>query len=144
MHTYYGDILDRIDVRPLWFDENAVPRFDPFTPEFLADIYANEAVLAEIACQCCHERFRVAMSRSSHDDVMGWLDGTPAPSLADRIRDDALAYGDPPNIRCCDAGPTMSSDFLRVLEFWQRGPLTGHDWRRQPTPVSPAAPTPEG
>ena len=40
------------------------------------------------------------------------------PTLSERIRDMTIAYGDPPNIGCCPAGPTMNSVPRRVLEYW--------------------------
>lgn len=41
-------------------------------------------------------------------------------TLADEVRDGSIHYGDPPNIDCCPAGPTMNCDDLAVLEFWDR------------------------
>jgi hypothetical protein len=51
-------------------------------------------------------------------------------TLAESIEVNALAYGDPPNIQCCPAGPTMSSDTVRVLQYWRR---TALDWTRDPS-----------
>jgi hypothetical protein len=51
------------------------------------------------------------------------------PSLADRIPLGRVEYGDPPNVGCCPVGPTMSSDSLRVLEFWRR---SAGRWERVP------------
>ena len=62
-------------------------------------------------------------------------------SLGDMIRLQRIHYGDPPNVRCCDAGPTMNSVMKTVLEYWscqdtkhwtrdlaREGPV-GEDWR---------------
>jgi hypothetical protein len=38
--------------------------------------------------------------------------------LRDMIEQGTLAYGDPPNIQCCDAGASTSSVARRVLEYW--------------------------
>jgi hypothetical protein len=119
VHRHYADILSRVVDPPLWFDECAVPRFDSFTPKLLANIYASEAALLEISCQSCGERFQVAISRVRDDPS--------CPTLADSIRAQHMHYGDPPNMRCCPSGPTMSADVLRVLEYWRR---ESHDWQR--------------
>lgn len=124
MHCSYDDIRDRIKDEPLWFDENAVPRYVPFSPRYISDIYAEEAALVEIACQDCHKKFLVAFSRSVMDDIFG---GPSATTLANMIRKKIIHYGDPPNIRCCPSGPTMNSDPLRVIEFWERNNL---EWVR--------------
>lgn len=120
MHRYYEDILKRINEPPKWFDEFAVPRFDEFEPTACADIYAKQVVLARIACQNCHRPFDVCFSWARLDD---------SPNLESLVHSKSLAYGDPPNIRCCDCGPTMSSDTERVLQFWEH---TNWEWRRRP------------
>lgn len=125
MHHDYADIRNLIPMVPLWYDEHAVPRYRIFHPTHLANIYANEAVLAEIECQACGQRFKVAFARSSMDDYLS----NPQPTLTTLICEQALGYGDPPNIGCCAAGPTMNSDMRRVLEYWTRRDL---DWERDP------------
>lgn len=127
MNHHYNDIRSRIAEPPRWFDENGVPRYDDFSPRDVANIYAREAVLVRIACQGCGARFDVAFSR----DRIGWKCGkmVELPPLADSIRDGSLHYGDPPNIGCCPAGPTMNCDDLRVLEYWRRS-KSGFDWDR--------------
>lgn len=163
MHHDYEDIRSRIAEPPLWWDENAVPRYCAFEPNAIANIYADEAVLAEITCQRCGRPFRVAFSQ----DGMQRCTRKGNARLADDIRLKELHYGDPPNARCCDAGPTMNSEPRRVLEYWS----THHaeyvvdglvkdgryfDWRRDPglevaivpdwveeAPPHPEPPTPE-
>lgn len=55
----------------------------------------------------------------------------PRPATYGRDRFGHLHYGDPPNIHCCAAGPTMNSIPIRVLEYWSReNPLL--DWQRDP------------
>jgi hypothetical protein len=110
MHESYEDITSKLG-RPLWWDEVACPRYDPFHPSMCADIYAKEAVLLEIACQNCGHRFMVAMSRGPAD---AWM----AP-FSEQIRDGTLHYGDPPNLGCCMAGPTMNCEDLRVHQYWR-------------------------
>jgi hypothetical protein len=146
MHCHYKDILKLADKAPKWFDENAVPRFCAFAPDECANIYADEVVLLLIRCQNCHHPFRVCIS-TSHSERMiqtvrmrAWGE-TLDPSkkveeigpLATRIQ--GLHYGDPPNISCCPAGPTMGSDPIKVIEFWDRlDPMDrrgNREWKRR-------------
>lgn len=108
MKAYYGDILSRIKETPLWFDEHGVPRYEPFRPDLVANIYAVEAALVRIHCQNCRYKFDVAFSSAERDKEL----------LTDLVVRMALSYGDPPNVRCCPSGPTMTSDAKRVLQFW--------------------------
>ena len=121
MNCYYEDIIKKIDEEPQWFDEYAVPRYCKFTPREAANIYANECALALIACQDCHRKFKVCFSRSAHDDIKHMVmfgKNKKPPTLAEAIKNKTIHYGDPPNIRCCPAGPTMNCDDLKVLEYW--------------------------
>ncbi|MEM9638254.1 MAG: hypothetical protein AAGA94_11455 [Pseudomonadota bacterium] len=127
MHHHYGDILSRIAEPPLWFDENAVPRFDPFTVDRVANIYANEVALVRITCQGCKSSFDVAfsgvkVSRPLPADAK--RDG-PSPMIRDHIRARTLHYGDPPNIRCCAGGPSMNSVPRQVMEYWIKPVILG-------------------
>ena len=45
MFTEYNDILKKIAEPPLWWDENRVPRYVEFAPQYIADIYSDEAAL---------------------------------------------------------------------------------------------------
>ena len=126
MNCHYHDILSRIASPPLWWDENAVPRYEPFTPTACANIYADECVLLWIDCQACGRRFDVCLS-SSHGRASSHLallnqarTGQLVPSLAEDVRTHAIHYGDPPNVDCCPAGPTMNSIPRRVIEFWRQ------------------------
>ena len=109
MNNHYDDILSRIDEQPSWFDNNSVPRFGAFAPNKIANIYAREAVLAEIVCAGCGTVYRVAMDERYAELGRG---------LCDDIRLGQLSYGDPPNMRCCSDGPTMRSSTSRVIEYW--------------------------
>jgi hypothetical protein len=126
MHQPYKDITSKLG-DPIWWDENAVPRYCEFEPRQAADIYAREVALVLIQCQDCRHRFRVAISFSYLN--WNWNDGKPGPSLAESIKSNAISYGDPPNIGCCPAGPTMSSDEISVLEFWHFNTKT-FEWER--------------
>lgn len=118
MHHHYADILRLAGLaheQPRWFDEDGVPRFCDFSPHETANIYAKHAVLLLIACQSCGTEFEVCLTDRMRSE----------PSLANLVEDDEIHYGDPPNMRCCPAGPTMNSIPIRVLEFWQRYPGDG-------------------
>lgn len=133
MHHHYQDIRDRIAEPPRWWDENAVPRYCEFEPDETADIYADEVALVEIGCQGCGTRFLVTFSESKGGRMI-WAarlgKNELGPSLADRVRDRSLHYGDPPNAGCCPAGPTMNCDDYRVVQFWQKD--TPFKWVRVP------------
>lgn len=132
MHQHYEDILDRIDEPPTWFDEQGVPRYGAFSPDRLNNIYAHEAALAEITCQGCGRPFSVAMDGRYAGKGRG---------LCDDIRLGRLHYGDPPNMRCCAAGPTMNSVTHRVLEYWSRDSELRLDWQRDPVYQGPVVET---
>lgn len=112
MNTCYDDIIEKLGT-PVWFDENAVPRYCEFDPWKCANIYAFEVVLLAIECQGCAHEFAVCMSLARYEQIMG----TKGRALADMILDGSIHYGDPPNIGCCAAGPSMNSVPLRVLEY---------------------------
>jgi hypothetical protein len=143
MHRCYDDILSRITRPPRWFDEHAVPRFEAFVPHDIADIYADECCLLLIACQNCGHHFEVAMSSSTHDRIReaairAGLAGEKMPSeipdatLAQAVTSKSIGYGDPPNVGCCPAGPTMSSDSVCVLQYWSRR-SGSREWKRDET-----------
>lgn len=116
MKQEYDDITSRLG-DPLWWDENGVPRYEPFSPRHNANIYADECALVEIACQACGHCFMVGLSS-------GPL-GSP---LHRRILDHAVHYGDPPNYGCCGSGPTMNSEPVKVVEYWRREHVG--EWQR--------------
>lgn len=114
MNHDYRDITERIAEAPKWWDENAVPRYCDFSPEERANIYTNEVALVEVRCQGCAKLFLVCFSRSRYQTL------ETARSMASYIVSRELHYGDPPNIDCCPAGPTMNSIPIRVVEYWRR------------------------
>lgn len=123
MHENYSDIRSRIADPPKWWDEHAVPRYDEFAPHLLANIYATECCLLEIACQDCGQTFHVAMSQ----DQYGAYSTCTLRALVENKR---IHYGDPPNIGCCPSGPTMNCDDLRVLQFWIKPQALPFEWQR--------------
>jgi hypothetical protein len=133
MHQYYKDILDRIDEPPTWFDDYGVPRFADFSPQCLGNIYASEAALAEVSCQACGVRFKVALTDAFARGRLG---------LSDEIRLGQVHYGDPPNVNCCGAGASMNSVMHRVLEYWTRDYEVSSGWQRDPTFEGPVLEAP--
>lgn len=125
MHHHYNDIRSRIAEEPLWFDERAVPRYEPFKPSDCACIYAQKVALVLISCQSCEREFKVCFSW----DQMAGIRGVP--DLWEQVKDGSLHYGDPPNINCCPAGPTMNCNDLQVLEAWAH---EGKPWERRRFP----------
>lgn len=125
MKQSYQDIIKRLGA-PKWWDEAGCPRYTRFHPHFCNDIYARQAVLMEIKCQGCGQRFKVALSwpGSLVRSMAGLLDE----ELKERAEKKGLHYGDPPDNGCCPAGPTMNSIALKVLQFWERESVG--EWKR--------------
>lgn len=119
MHAKYSDIRSLIDKEPLWFDENAVPRYCEFHPWECANIYARQAALLLIECQGCAKPYTVALS---------WGPLDPDVALERRVRNFSVHFGDPPNAceQTCFAGATMNSIPIRCLQFWKR---IDHQWQ---------------
>lgn len=92
MNHHYSDIRSRIAEPPTWFDENAVPRYCPFSPDETANIYAKEVVLLRVSCQNCEREFDVCMTWDSGDKISGFS------PLSESIPKRILHYGDPPNV----------------------------------------------
>lgn len=117
---------------PQWWDENGCPRFATHAPHYCPNIYANEVVLLEIACQQCETHQLVQMCTSSMDEARARLMRRPFVSLATRVSNGSIHYGDPPHHdddrgEFCHAGCTMNCYDLAVIEFWRR---VSFDWER--------------
>lgn len=112
MTQTFADIKALTDKLPTWYDEHGIPRYCEFTPDEVVSIYAQRAAFLEISCQCCSEKFMVAM----HLDMLGagthkeWGDTPEAAAL--------LHYGDPPAHGC--TGDSMNCIDLRIVEYWVR------------------------
>lgn len=137
MLSGYEDIFalaSRLSESPRWFDGNGVPRFCAHHPRYCADIYAHEVVLLLISCQACGREIPVQLSRSSMDDLRAHMMKLEKTSLAQRVKDGSIHYGDPPTHEddrgeYCHAGCTMNCWDLRVVEFWHRPDM---EWTRVP------------
>ncbi len=91
MFTEYSDILDKIPEPPQWWDEHRVPGYVEFAPHRVADIYADEAALAEIACFGCLTIYKLACSSLDFEAYE-----RAGPPLAAAIRRGDLQLCDPP------------------------------------------------
>lgn len=119
MKHYFAEIMAAMG-QPRWFTESGYPRYVKFSPDECENIYASECLLMEIACQGCGKIFRVSLNSGLMEET----------SLSDIINEyKYIHYGDPPNMACCLAGPTMNCIDLRIIEFWQRD---GGEWARVP------------
>jgi hypothetical protein len=125
VHNDYSDIRALTKEEPKWFDEHAVPRYCDFHPKEIADIYADECCLLMIQCQGCQARFKVAISQNKWSMAWG---GHEKLDISERIAKEYIGFGDPPNVGCCPAGPTMTSDTIAVLEYWKRESC--REWER--------------
>ncbi|KKL12522.1 hypothetical protein LCGC14_2534920 [marine sediment metagenome] len=134
MHESYEDIRSRIKEKPSWYDENGVPRYGDFAPDKSPNIYADEVMLLQIACQNCSGQFKVEMNFSKADEMMV---GRQPRGFSDEIRFwkdhgkmrgnwPPVHYGDPPNHGCI--GDTMNCIDLRVSQLWIR--TNKRDWHR--------------
>jgi hypothetical protein len=121
MNRSYDDILGLTERKPSFFQTGGVPRWGAFEPGVSTDIYARDCAIAEIACQSCDMRFHVLMESTSRDKH----------TVAEDIRGGVLAYRDPPNVGCCASGPSMTSETIRVIEYWERQET--FQWRRDPS-----------
>ena len=119
MKHHYNDIRELLGTPP-WWDEVGVPRYCKFGPDETNCIYANEVVLFAITCQNCGHSFVVALS---------WHPLHDCHSLKERIEQNTLHYGDPPNIGCCASGATMNSIPKHIIQFWHKPEW---DWKRVP------------
>lgn len=123
MKADYADIRSRITEQPTWFDKAGTPRYGEFSPGSTPSIYADEAALVLIECQACAATFRVAFDCDKQQTIL-----RNVPTLAARISDGAIGYGDPPRHGC--SGDTMTSNAVSVLEYWRKDRF---DWVRDPT-----------
>lgn len=126
MKPNYRDIIEKAG-EPRWFDENGVPRYVDFHPNRCVIAGAQEAFLVEVQCQGCGISFSVALTWKNEDRSVYGRTLPPLDKLT-KTGGNNLHYGDPPNVGCCASGPTMSSDFHRIVEAWIRSAGPGSPW----------------
>ncbi len=132
MKDDYSDITSLIDQEPTFYEESGVPRYSAFKPDMF--LHAQEVALVEIQCQSCGKRFSV---------VLCWDSYKKRPPFSKFIEEGNLAnidYGHPPRHGVefqdgkwsCYAGDVMSSESVKILEFWQEVPTKKSvRWKRQ-------------
>lgn len=125
----YHDLRSRLG-EPLWWDEAAVPRYDPFRPDALDGAH-DEVALVEIKCGC-GASWAAAMSSDETDRFYNpWSE-----PLSTRIEQGFLYWGSaPPGAHACGGGETVSVEVPRVLELWRKVVTPWHAptaWLRVP------------
>lgn len=106
------------DREPNWWDEEGVPRFAPFRPELLNNIYAKEVALLSISCAACPKVFLAARSWGISQGLLHNY-----PRFTEVLRGNGyLSYGDPPfhSTSDCAAGYCMQSDTRGIVQFWAK------------------------
>jgi hypothetical protein len=142
----FQDITSRIAEEPSWHDEHGTPRYGEFHPRDLG-VYDDSALLVEIRCQACGQRFLVGQGFSSFDRIDSALraayfdTGHKEPEILSpedflRRRAEFFHYGDPPRHGSC-SGNTMNCVDHRIVQAWlqdKKWPGAGHDerWLRWP------------
>lgn len=121
MLCHYKDIIEGMG-KPQWFDRYGCPRYCDIHPSNSSNIYADYVAFANIECQQCGHEFVVEFTSDSMSTIRN-----PGYSLRD---DKEPYYGDPPNINCCSAGPTMSSINRGFHSRWERERGTNFEWRK--------------
>lgn len=138
MKPRFDDIRDRIEEKPTWYDRQGTPRYGVFSPDALG-VYDNVAVLYEISCQACGEKFFVGEGYSRMDmhalnwhwsnQYLRWRETKENGIEADFVEEEyvfptledycsSYHYGDPPIHGC--VGDTMNCIDLRVVEAWHQ------------------------
>jgi hypothetical protein len=108
MNINYHEILEAMG-EPKWWTTEGFPRYVDFNPREV-DVYAETVALVRCKCQACGREFLVAFHDNGCMGKLAVLDGDPHGGWS--------TLHDPPNVSCCPAGPTMSSDWVVVLECW--------------------------
>lgn len=143
MHPDYSDITSRLG-KPLWYYHQSVamPRYEPFHPDLLG-VYDHVAALTVIRCQCCRMEFFASVSFSDIDRIERRQGQATFPEIKLPTAEDPGwfdCWGDPPRHGsmegACAAGDTMTSDFVRIAEFWikdqDQKSKTWFQWIRKP------------
>jgi len=125
MNTDYSDITSRLGA-PLWWDYNAVPRYEKFHPTHCG-VYFKQVMLLRVGCQGCQSQFKMAVeigrqtidTSGSPKDIENWFCGVDPPR-----------HGSHGNPEC--VGTSMTIEPLEVLEFWESYDGVEEMYRRVP------------
>ncbi len=135
----YSDIIKRLGP-PLWFDDNGVPRYEPFHPS-MCGIYDEYVALLDLRCQRCSSSILVAVERRKYQY---WPEIKETQLPHEKTGDlGGFHYGDPPRHNMDGSyhnkgdgwgshcsGVTMTSFPARIIEFWFKN--ADHNWERDP------------
>jgi len=125
--TSYQDITSKLG-EPQWYDEYKVPRYSEFTPNQIAEIYADEAALVLAQCEHCHKQFKIAFSSDLLESM-----SAPYNALKNHILKNDMYCGSPPNDTCFDpAAFPYGLMPIKVPEYWCISPQT-KQWERDST-----------
>ncbi len=127
MYQPYRDIRSRLG-KPLWHDWHGVPRYEPYRPG-MQNIYAKYEALMEIRCQTCGTAFLVGSCANSFDVFPCEHGSSIVKAKMPTLQDSGFVwYGDAPwhdderDGGGC-SGTTMTTDWVRIVEFWEdQGP----------------------
>ncbi len=123
----YQDITTKLG-EPIWYDEYKVPRYCEFSPQQIAEIYANEVALVLTQCDHCHKQFKIAYSSDLLESI-----SAPFNYLKNHITKNDMQCGLPPNDTCFEiAFPNGLAMPIKVLEYWCKSPET-KQWERDST-----------
>jgi hypothetical protein len=118
------DEVNEDEPTPIWYNKAGTIVFEPFRPQ-LATVFGTQCALILIRCQACGTEFQVA------DDNLRSYRRTW--NLKDAFAHGTWDYGDAPETAdCCPVGYSMTTEPVRLLEFWERE--IGKDWVKQELP----------
>lgn len=113
MNTDYSDITSRLG-EPLWWDYNAVPRYEPFKPS-RCGIYFKQVALLRVGCQGCSAQFKMAIEFGLHQPID--TSGSPSDFAEWFCGVDPPRHGAHGWEEC--TGTSMTIEPIEVLEFWE-------------------------
>lgn len=114
----YDDVKSRISEPPKWYTTHGYPRYCDFSPRETG-VYVKYALLVEIACQACGERFMVGegYNRENWGAVVRGDKENFFNDLNKIVKH--YHFGDPPSHDCPGGGETMNCEDLRFVEVWE-------------------------
>lgn len=119
MFIQYDDIISKLG-EPLWFSKDGYPRYCKYIPSECG-VYHKFSALCLVKCQACGKEFKIGTATNLIDiwyrETQGHIDKNM--TELEKIRYVLEYSGDPPNVDCCAAGPTMTVEFVSFLEMWK-------------------------
>ena len=120
----YDDVKSRINEPPKWYTSEGYPRYCDFSPRETG-VYVKYALLVEIQCQACGEKFMVGegYNRENWNAIMRGDKENVINDLEKIVKH--YHYGDPPSHSCSGGGETMNCEDIRFVEVWEYQQETG-------------------